>query len=147
MSVYRSNISQVVRGLAQEPAKVVALVQAKLMRVTSYINKSVHDRTPVWSGLAIRNMIWTMNSPNLAEISAIASGPEGEGRRGANAAAAQATFSALNFRRPFGKYFLSNAAHHIGELEAGQLPSPDRSRVKPGGIFFITHQEVKGLLC
>ncbi len=146
MGIYRSNIAQITRELAKETDKVADLVRAKLMMVTSYINKSVHDRTPVWSGLAIRNMVWTMNAPNLAEIPAIESGPEGEGRRGANASAAQATFSALNFRRPFGKYFLSNSAHHIGELEAGQLPSPDRSRVKPGGIFFITYQEVKGLL-
>lgn len=146
MGIYRSNIPQISRELAKEPDKVADLVRAKLMMVTTYINKSVQERTPVWSGLAIRNMVWTMNAPNLAEIPAIESGPEGEGRRGANAAAAQATFSALNFKRPFGRYFLSNAAHHIAELEAGQLPTPERSRVQPGGIFFITHQEVVGLL-
>ena len=146
MAIYRSNISQVTRALAREPDKVAALVSARIMEVTAYINRKVHDRTPVWSGLAVRNMVWTMDAPNLTEFPAIGAGSEGEGRRGANAAAAQATYSQLNFKRPFRRYFLSNAAHHISDLEAGLLPTPERSRVKPGGIFFLTHQEAVGLL-
>lgn len=146
MAIYRSNIAQVTRALAREPEKVAALVRAKVIEVTGYINRKVHDRTPVWSGLAIRNMIWTKDTPNLVEIPAIAAGSEGEGRRGANSAAAWATYSALNFARPFGRYVLSNAAHHIVDLEAGLLPTPERSRVPPGGIFFLTYQEALGVL-
>ena len=146
MSIYSSNIKAVVSALNREPEKVAAFVRNKIMQITTYINMNVHERTPVWSGLALRNMIWSTDRPNLSEHAAIESGPEGEGRRGANAAAAMLTFTTMRVARPFGKYILSNSAHHIEDLEAGLLPSPDRSRVAPGGIFFITFQEALGLL-
>lgn len=141
---YTSNIDAVIARMRLIPDEIEKMVQKKVQRVIMAIDAGVHAKTPVWSGLAIRNMIWTEGQPNTQEYPAIAVGNvENEGRRSANAAAARQTLKALSFKKPYSVWYLSNAAHHIAELEAGKLPSPDRSRVPPGGMFGLTYSDVK----
>lgn len=142
--MWSSNIDQVCAQLSKEPEKITREIAKKMKKIVFAIDQGVHAKTPVWSGRAIRNMIWSKNRPNSTEYEEIKSGSvENEGRRGANAAAARQSLTALDFKNPFGIYYLSNVAHHIVELEAGLLPSPDRSRVPPGGMFGLTYSEVK----
>lgn len=144
---YTSNIESVCERLAKIPDRINAEVGATMLKLIYAIDNGVHEKTPVWSGLAIRNMIWTKDRPNTTEYEEIKSGDvTNEGRRAANAAAARQTRDkvvALIRRNPYGQFFLSNAAKHIYELEMGQLPSPDRSRVPPGGMFGLTYAQVR----
>lgn len=142
--MWTSNIPEVAARLQQEPEKITRLVGRLMKKAVYVIDKGVHTKTPVWSGKAVRNMIWSKNRPNTREFPEIEVGSiDGEGRRGANEAAARRTLASLDFNKPFGVYYLSNVAEHIMELEAGQLPSPERSRVPPGGMFGLTYSEVK----
>lgn len=142
---FTSNIDAIIARIQAEikpeiEKRIVKAVRAAIMA----IDKGVHEKTPVWSGLAIRNMIWSERKPNTQEYPEIKSGTvEDEGRRSANAAAARATLASLNFSKPYSVWYLSNASHHIVELEAGQLPSPERSRVPAGGMFGLTYSDVK----
>ncbi len=144
---YTSNIPEIVIRMERIPAEIEARVVRLVKRVIMEIDKGVHAKTPVWSGLAIRNMIWTEGTPNSTEYAEIKTGKvEAEGRRAANAAAARQSLNALSYRKPYSVWWLSNAATHIAALEAGQLPSPDRSRVPPGGMFGLTYADVRSKL-
>lgn len=143
---YRSNIRDVTRRMRGIPTRIEAKLTTKLHAVLHAIDDGVHKRTPVWSGRAVRNMIWTKNIPNGTEFAPIGSGDPGptnsmplgsEPRRPANETAARATLKAIGLKRPFGIYYLTNVARHIGDLEHGKLPSPERSR-SPAGMFGVT---------
>lgn len=144
---YTSNIPEITIRMARIPAEIDKRILRIVKKAIMAIDRGVHDKTPVWSGLAIRNMIWSEGQPNTVEYPEIKIGKvENEGRRDANAAAARRSLSALNFRNPYSVWYLSNASHHIAELEAGQLPSPERSRVPPGGMFGLTYSDVRNNL-
>jgi hypothetical protein len=145
---YTSNIATVTAKMEVEIPRAIATRMAKMVKkIIMAIDVGVHEKTPVWSGLAIRNMIWTRDAPNMQQFNAIEVGDvHGEGRRDANASAARQTRDTLLrtiSNNPYGVFYLSNASHHIFDLEAGQLPSPDRSRVPPGGMFGLTYAEVR----
>lgn len=147
MGSYTSNIPSVIKQMQGIRPKIDRKVAALVKQLIMKIDISVHDKTPVWSGLAIRNMIWTKGQPNSTEYPEIKQGSvEDEGRRPANAAAARRTRDAQLSgvgKNPYGVWYLSNASHHIFELEAGNLPSPDRSRVPPGGMFGLTYAQLR----
>lgn len=144
---YTSNIPSVIKRMQQIPIDLKAEVTGLVTKIIYALDIGVHEKTPVWSGLAIRNMIWSVGTPNETEYPEIKSGDvTNEGRRSANEAAARNTREsvlAAVHQNPFGQFWLSNAAHHIYELEMGQLPSPQRSRVPPGGMFGLTYAQVK----
>jgi len=142
---YRSNIPQVISRMQRIPAKIEKRMIQLVTRAILRVDEGVHEKTPVWSGLAIRNMIWTKSRPNSREFDEIKSGEvTDEGRRAANAAAARQTRDGiLKGIKPFGVWYLSNASKHIFELEAGMLPSPERTRVPSGGMFGLTFAEVR----
>jgi len=144
---YTSNIESVCERMERIPARIETIVAGQVLKIVYAIDVGVHEKTPVWSGRAIRNMIWSEGTPNRTEFEEIKSGNvENEGRRSANAAAARQTLNTIVGRikrNPFGAFYLSNAAKHIYELETGQLPSPERSRVPPGGMFGLTYAQVR----
>lgn len=147
MGAYSSNIPSVIKQMQGIRPKIDRKVASLVKRLIMKIDISVHEKTPVWSGLAIRNMIWTKGQPNATEYPELKQGSvEDEGRRPANAAAARRTRDAQlggAHKNPYGVWYLSNASHHIFELEAGNLPSPDRSRVPPGGMFGLTYAQLR----
>jgi hypothetical protein len=138
--MYTSNIDAIIAQMQGIEDKVKRQFAKLVSRVVLEIDTTIHPRTPVWSGRAIRNMIWTRGAPNATEYEPIGGGEVGEGRRGPNSAAAHATRQALDFSNPFATYWLSNNAHHIGDLEAGNLPYPGKHPVD--GMFGITYAEV-----
>ncbi|QIV65819.1 hypothetical protein Cp1R7AA1_215 [Mesorhizobium phage Cp1R7A-A1] len=138
--MFTSNIDAIIAQMQGIEDRIKKHVAKIVSRVVLEIDTAIHPRTPVWSGRAIRNMIWTKGAPNTTEYSPIGSGEAGENRRGPNSAAAHATREALDFSNPFAVYWLTNNAHHIEELEAGNLPYPGKHPA--GGMFGITYAEV-----
>lgn len=143
---FSSNIPQINKRLRGASGRIGEKIAERIETLLSTIDAGVHDKTPVWSGLAVRNMIWTTGKPNTVEYPAIETGLDGEQRRGPNEEAARATLTAIVVKRPFSIYYLANAAHHIVDLEHGLLPSPERSRVPKGGMFGLTYAEVTAKL-
>jgi hypothetical protein len=114
------------------------------------IDKHIKALTPVNTGEAVRNYIWTTGTPNSTVYKAIANGPTGptnsmrlgsEPRRPANEAAAAESLKSLNLKaNPFATIYLSNVAQDIVGLELGILPGPPYRSRSPQGMFGITSQ-------
>jgi len=118
------------------------------------IDETIKSYTPVWSGKAVRNYVWSVGTPDTTVYSAIESGPPGptnsmplgtEPRRAANERAALDTLLSIDFSNPFQNFILSNNAEDIEGLEFGLLPTPERSR-SPNGMFGLTQNYVGELL-
>lgn len=135
--VYRSNIQRVVARMQGEPDRARQFVHERLRKMIVWFDGKLHERVPVWSGRAARNMIWSQGSPNATEFEPDGTGEYGESRRAANQALAQATLTGLTFTGAIGTYYLANHARNIGLIEDGAAPTPERSRT-PEGIFRIT---------
>lgn len=133
---------------------VTALVQ----EIDIYI-KAV---TPVNTGQAVRNYIWTRDVPNTIVFDAIDNGPTGrtnamslgsEPRRAVNEDAAADSLSTLNLaNNPFAAIYLTNLSPDIVGLELGILPGPPFKSRSPRGMFgiadayFNTLISAKGIL-
>jgi hypothetical protein len=117
--------------------------------------------TPVNTGEAVRNYIWTIGTPNEIAQPAIDNGPTGptnsmplgaEPRRHVNEEAADASLLSLNMSNPFQTFICSNVSPDIEGLELGILPGPPWKSRSPNGMFglvqaFITTTvEAKGML-
>lgn len=148
---FRSNIRQVTRQLRKAPQRIEPAVTARLKRITETITREVLEKTPVHTGRALGNFAWSQGTARLSNMEAAGSGDPGptgsmplgaEPRRAANEARVWATHARLKFTRPFGRYFFTNGDPKIGELEAGLLPTPERSRA-PGGMVAITVLSVR----
>lgn len=152
MLALSSNMGAVAAAMRQTIDWIEAGIQRKIQNTVHAVHFSLHAKTPVWTGQAIRNYVWGKNQDpaggELPEIEQPAYPgntnmmPLGtEPRRPANAAASTATLHALAFNRPWGKYIVINRAHDIGLLERGMAPEAARSR-SPNGMFGVTVQEV-----
>lgn len=112
------------------------------------IDTHIKALTPVNTGQAVRNYIWTIGSPNSIVYDAIDNGPPGptnnmslgsEPRRGPNEAAAERSLGSLGLiANPFGQIFLTNLSPDIQGLEYGLLPGPPLRSRSPSGMFGIT---------
>lgn len=123
-------------------------------RIARNISNLIHDIdgfiksvTPVNTGQAVRNYIWSMNSPFMGTFDAIDNGPPGptnsmalgsEPRRQVNESAAAESISSLDLRNPFGVIYLTNNSPDIVGLEMGLLPGPPLKSRSPQGMFGIT---------
>lgn len=114
------------------------------------IDDTIKSHTPVWSGAAVRNYIWSVGAPSQVVYDAINNGPTGptnsmalgtEPRRGPNEAASRETLTALDFSNPFQTFMLCNSAEDIEGLEFGLLPTPEKSR-SPNGMFGLTQNYI-----
>jgi hypothetical protein len=129
------------KALKQLPDK---LIRVKLAYALPFLHKEITSKTPVWTGKALRNWIWTVGAPyGGGELPALGSGPPGptnsmplgaEPRRPANQAAADASFAQLNMKNPYQQFWLSNNASDIADLEYGKLPTPGTSRNSKGMV-------------
>lgn len=112
------------------------------------IDTHIKALTPVNTGQAVRNYIWTRDTPNSIVYDAIDNGPTGntnsmalgaEPRRGPNEDAAAQTLASLNAgSNPFGVFYLTNLSPDIVGLELGLLPGPPMKSRSPNGMFGIT---------
>lgn len=112
------------------------------------IDNHIKSVTPVNEGQAVRNYIWTRNTPNTVVYEAIDNGPPGatnnmalgsEPRRAVNEAAAADSLGTLGvIANPFATFYLTNLSPDIVGLELGILPGPPLSSRSPQGMFGIT---------
>jgi hypothetical protein len=120
------------------------------------IDNHIKSVTPVNTGQAVRNYIWSRNVASSITYDAIDNGPPGptnsmalgqEPRRGVNEAAAAQSLSALNaLGDPFGELILANNSPDIVGLERGDLPGPPLRSRSPAGMFGITESYVNTLV-
>jgi hypothetical protein len=117
--------------------------------ITITAQKMLESLTPVNTGQAVRNYVWTIGAPNSAALPAIDNGPPGptnsmplgqEPRRHANEEAADATLLTLNMANPFQTFICSNVSPDIEGLELGILPGPPWKSRSPNGMFGLVHQ-------
>lgn len=145
-------------GKQEARAAALASIAEAEARFAANLKEIVHDAhdlitslTPVNTGQAVRNYIWTTGSPNSTLFSAIDNGPTGptntmplgsEPRRQPNEDAAKSTMLALNFGNPFQTFYLTNLSPDIEGLELGILPGPPLKSRSPSGMFGIVHNQI-----
>lgn len=143
-------------------AAALASIDALEARFATNVARLVHDtdhyiksKTPVYTGQAVRNYIWTMGAGSSTVLSAIDNGPTGhtnnmalgtEPRRAPNEAAAASTLASLDFANPFHAYVLTNNSPDIGGLEEGALPGAPLRPRSPNGMFNLTQHYMSELL-
>lgn len=146
MFAYSSNITDAIQGFDWILPPIEAKITKRIEAVVRTVEASLLAKTPVWQGTSVRNFIWAQNAEPAGPFAPIDNGPTGatnsmplgtEPRRPPNEAESQRTVEALAFKRPWGRYVMSNKAEGIGELEAGQFPTSERSRA-PQGFFDLT---------
>lgn len=146
-----TNADQLERDLMKRLSGIEASIGGRVQEIITYIDTRVHQRTPVYTGQAVRNMIWSAGTPSSNVFEAIPS-PEETGhtstmglgeepRRAANEAAAKDTLRGLNFSNPFQAFYLTNNSPDIGLIEGGGSGLPGKPRA-PEGVFVITMVEV-----
>lgn len=133
----------------------MASIEALERKFTQNLDQLVRDiddhikaLTPVNTGQAVRNYIWSIGSPNSIVYDAIDNGPPGptnsmslgsEPRRGPNEEAAARSLTTLNLQQnPFAQIYLTNLSPDIEGLELGLLPGPPLRSRSPSGMFGIT---------
>lgn len=120
------------------------------------IDTHIKALTPVNTGQAVRNYIWSRNVPNSVVYDAIDNGPPGptntmalgtEPRRSINEDAASGSLGTLGLSSdPFGVIYLSNNSPDIVGLEMGILPGPPFKSRSPQGMFGITESYFNALV-
>jgi hypothetical protein len=150
-----TNIGDFIAAMDKITPKIEACIAARMKEIVFYIDAKVHARTPVWSGQAVRNMIWQVGAANQTVHDAIESPAEKghtsdmglgeEPRRPANTEAARESLYALDFKDPFQAFCLANVSPDIGMIEDGSSGIPGKSRA-PNGVFAITIAEVMAKL-
>ena len=130
--------------------KLERLFAQNLDNLIRDIDRHIKMVTPVNTGQAVRNYIWTRGSPNGTVFDAIDNGPPGptnsmslgeEPRRAPNEQAAARSIASLGVvGDPFGVIYLTNRSPDIVGLEAGSLPGPPLRSRSPQGMFGITEQ-------
>lgn len=119
-----------------------------LVELIEDIDHHIKSLTPVNTGQAVRNYIWSANTPNSITFDAIDNGPTGrtnqmalgtEPRRGVNEDAAADSMRNLGLiNNPFGVVYLTNNSPDIVGLEMGILPGPPFKSRAPRGMFGVT---------
>lgn len=129
---------------------------ANLERIAEEADRYIKALTPVNTGQAVRNYIWTRGVANSVVYEAIDNGEPGptnsmalgaEPRRGPNEAAAGETLAGLNIAaNPFATIYLTNLSPDIEGLELGILPGPPLRSRSPGGMFGLTSSYISSLV-
>lgn len=118
------------------------------------IDDTIKAGTPVWSGLAVRNYLWSTGTARGEVLPAIDNGPPGptnsmplgtEPRRDVNESASRETLLGVDFTNPFQAFILVNNAPDIAGLEYGLLPTPEQSR-SPNGMYGQTQNFISELV-
>lgn len=147
---YVRNRAQVERAVRKSMADFKRKLGNGIQAVCEEADDTIKSHTPVHSGLAVRNYIWTTGQPSTSMFDAIDNGPPGptnsmelgqEPRRSVNEDAARASLSAIDFSNPFQTFILTNNAKDIEGLEYGLLPTPQSSR-SPSGMFGLTQNYI-----
>lgn len=141
------NIDDVLKAVMQDITDLEDRMRKNIGRIVLEVDASLKARTPVNTGSAVRNYIWTKDVPFAGVMEAIDNGDPGptnsmplgqEPRRDINETAAFESLLALDFTNPFQKFICTNNDPDIQGLELGLLPpAPLKSR-SPNGMFAVT---------
>ncbi len=151
---YITNRQQVEKQVRASMANFRKRLARGIEEICHEADDTIKAHTPVWSGKAVRNYIWSTGRPSAQVYDPIDNGPPGptnsmplgtEPRRAPNESAARETLLALDFSNPFQSFILTNNAEDIGGLEYGLLPTPERSR-SPNGMFGLTQNYISELV-
>ena len=151
MGAIVTNKTQVRRAAFKSIADLEARFARNVKALVEDIDDHIKSLTPVYTGQAVRNYIWTVETPHMGVFDAIDNGPTGrtnsmalgaEPRRGPNEDAAARSLSSLNFRNPFQTFILTNNSPDIVGLELGILPGPPLESRSPNGMFGLVHSFV-----
>jgi hypothetical protein len=119
------------------------------------LNKRILALTPVWEGDSIANYVWSVGSPLLTHISPIggvAPGPTNtmalgtEPRRAENEAMVRERLASVLAAQLPANIYMTNSAPEIVNLEYRQNPTPDRTRVRSGGMVRLAIIQTIGTL-
>jgi len=141
------NLDEVFAQIAKDIEALEARMAKNIQALVLDADKHLKALTPVYTGSAVRNYIWTVGEPNAVTYDAIEDGPTGrtnsmalgqEPRRAANETAAMASLLAIDFSNPFQTFYCTNLSPDIEGLELGLLPGPPLSSRSPNGMFGIT---------
>jgi len=142
-------------GRQQAHSAAMASIEELERRFAKNINELVKEidvhikaLTPVNTGQAVRNYIWTRGVANMVVYEAIDNGAPGntntmslgaEPRRNINEDAAADSLASLGISAdPFGVIILANNSPDIVGLEMGILPGPPFKSRSPRGMFGVT---------
>lgn len=151
---YVRNRKEIETKVRASMAKFQQRLGAGIKEVCFEIDETIKAHTPVNTGKAVRNYIWSVGTPSRVVYDPIDNGPPGptnsmalgtEPRRGPNEDASRETLLALDFSNPFQSFILSNNADDIEGLEYGELPTAERSR-SPNGMFGLTQNFISELV-
>lgn len=154
MSVVKTNHRQIEAKVRKSMDGFRKRLGDGIRDVCEEIDDTIKSHTPVWSGSAVRNYIWTTGIASSAIFEPINNGDPGptnsmslgvEPRRAVNEQAARETLTALNFTNPFQAFILTNNDPDIEGLELGLLPTPEKSR-SPNGMFGLTQNYIGELI-
>ncbi|ARK07413.1 hypothetical protein LAV_00013 [Sphingobium phage Lacusarx] len=132
-------------------AKLQQRAAANIEALVRDIDEHIKSLTPVHTGQAVRNYIWTTGRPFDGVYEAIDNGPTGhtnsmalgsEPRRPPNEEAAARSLDTINFRNPFTTIYLTNNAPNIEGLELGLLPGAPMVSRSPAGMFGMVNSFV-----
>jgi hypothetical protein len=152
-----------IEGRQQAYSAAMASIEALERKFAQNIEQLVHEidhhikaLTPVNTGQAVRNYIWSVGNPNSLVFDAIDNGPPGrtnqmalgtEPRRAVNEDAAADSLNSLNLMgNPFGVIYLTNNSPDIVGLEMGILPGPPFKSRSPRGMFGVTEGYFNALI-
>ena len=119
------------------------------------LNKRILALTPVWEGDSIANYVWSVGSPLLSHRDPIGSGPPGhtnqmslgeEPRRPANEALVRESLATVLAAKLPADIYMTNSAEGIVDLEYGQRPTPQTSRVSGAGMVRLAIIDTIGTL-
>ncbi|USM11589.1 neck [Citromicrobium phage vB_CbaS-RXM] len=154
MSAVKTNHRQVESKVRKSMADFRKRLSAGIREVCYEADDTIKSHTPVHTGSAVRNYLWTTGTPSSAVFEPIDNGSPGptnsmslgaEPRREVNEAAARETLDGLDFSNPFQTFILTNNDKDIGKLELGLLPTPATSR-SPNGMFGLTQNYIGELV-
>ncbi len=138
------NLDEVMKAALKDIDALEKRMTYNIQQVLLDTDRHLKALTPVNTGQAVRNYIWTVGVPNQIVYEAIDNGPPGptnsmalgvEPRRGVNESAAFESLLALDVANPFQHFICSNNSPDIEGLELGTLPGPPLSSRSPSGMF------------
>ena len=151
---YVKNRREVEQRVRKSMASFAKRLGQGIEDICEEIDETIKAHTPVNTGSAVRNYIWSVGTPSSVVYDAINNGPPGptnsmplgaEPRRDVNERAARESLVALDFQNPFQTFILVNNDPDIAGLEYGLLPTAEKSR-SPNGMFGLTQNYISELV-
>ena len=154
--MFRTNSASFLTRIKQEPKKVERKLLTIVRKSIKYAHQSITSKTPVFTGTALSNYVWSTGSPSSSFSGDPGGGPTGqtnrmalgsEPRRPSAQAKADASRDAVLLTLdPFQKFFLTNNTPHIMGLEYGRFPLPPLNQRSPNGMYRVTLAALKARL-